>query len=1015
VQRKALDPPEEAHRGPTHVVTGRHRPGPGPEEREEEHRHATESLTLQRAMVASPTPAKTEVVPDDPTKKEACGPSMLAGMQKKAADGSGPAPAHVQSTVDQARAGGGTPLSPETRADMESRLGRDFGGVRVHSGAPAAAAAQAVGAKAFTVGNDVFFGAGRYRPETDGGKRLLAHELVHTVQQGGGSARARPARLQRATKKALATSKAESETNKKSAIAKDTEKPDDRVFEHKQKGRIEATPPEENTKKKGRITLPVLQLPKVLNDFKGTADHTEPGLQGQPAKDKAPIEKNKPWTYKGRTERSTSERAYETWVKGMVKAGSLPSIRSKIPQLENAQKPSVMLRPSDKARVYYLIPKGEKLADPTVLMTGTLDELLDDKRLTDRSSPSHRMLVPLWHKNTKQTPGALQYYDADHIMEEQLGGADSVENMWLWESKSNQRSGSSIYNAINSQAKALIDAAGAQFWKGAGINPPEPKEEVRNDWILEFKTVGQLPGEYSKLHWMRDDILKAAHLERLRTVDDKELAREGFRITDSNKKTLPDQVHVFTNPAGGEHRRFVRKPGSTLKKPIYQLGSGEGGLLYRGFRLKDPSNIPYEALDPTVEKRATLIGTAFGKAKVGKETGKRKRITVSTPLELDVLPSPDLGFGGYVDKKQILAAVRARATQIPGASPFEVTDAGINENGELYADGSVTATKALFPGFKFDVSLRGDTIYVDAPIPAAAINFGPIHVTDAALRLGANDDGVFIEGGASLVIDGLGSGHLTAAVSGGDVQITGFFDFDVGFLKNTEVKFEYDYETDAFKITLERDVPAGALPGIAGGHISATLSRGAAAGSAEESPKQEAAPAQPAQPQMAGAPGATAAPGGAAGAGAGAPIGVGLSGELKLAGPLSGSTLQVTWDPKLGIVFAAQDIPLPVGKIPGVQDAMVSITARRDPETGAWHVSGAGGASFQIAGVDGKLLVAVDGAAITIQGTGGFQKGLAKGSVTILATNLQRDADGNPAPDKTTDKFTVSGKGAAEV
>ena len=38
----------------------------------------------------------------------------------------------------------------------------------------------------------MFFGAGRYRPETDGGKRLLAHELVHTVQQGGGSARARP-------------------------------------------------------------------------------------------------------------------------------------------------------------------------------------------------------------------------------------------------------------------------------------------------------------------------------------------------------------------------------------------------------------------------------------------------------------------------------------------------------------------------------------------------------------------------------------------------------------------------------------------------------------------------------------------------------------------------------------------------------------------------------------------------------------------------------------------------------
>ena len=207
----------------------------------------------------------------------------------------------------------------------------------------------------------------------------------------------------------------------------------------------------------------MLQLPKVLGDFKGTADHEKAaaGLKGvaDEAKGKKRINKGESWTYNGRTERSKTELAYETWVKGLVKLGAINNIRDKIKNLENAQKTSVMLRKPSNARVYYLVPKGEKLANPTVLMTGTLDELLDDKLLTDRSSASHRMLVPLWHKDTKQKPGDLQYYDADHIMEEQLGGDDSVENMWLWESKSNQSSGSRIYNAINNQAKALIDAA----------------------------------------------------------------------------------------------------------------------------------------------------------------------------------------------------------------------------------------------------------------------------------------------------------------------------------------------------------------------------------------------------------------------------------------------------------------------------------------------------------------------------------------------------------------------------
>lgn len=77
----------------------------------------------------------------------------------------------------------GQPLDTQTRAFMEPRFGYDFSNVRVHTDEKAAKAAEAVNARAYTVGRDVVFGAGGYRPRTMAGKRLLAHELTHVIQQ----------------------------------------------------------------------------------------------------------------------------------------------------------------------------------------------------------------------------------------------------------------------------------------------------------------------------------------------------------------------------------------------------------------------------------------------------------------------------------------------------------------------------------------------------------------------------------------------------------------------------------------------------------------------------------------------------------------------------------------------------------------------------------------------------------------------------------------------------------------
>lgn len=84
--------------------------------------------------------------------------------------------------------GAGSPLGEAERAELEPRVGGDLGDVRIHTGEEAGGMAEALGARAFTTGRNVVFGANEFAPETGEGRNLLAHELAHTVQQGAGSA-----------------------------------------------------------------------------------------------------------------------------------------------------------------------------------------------------------------------------------------------------------------------------------------------------------------------------------------------------------------------------------------------------------------------------------------------------------------------------------------------------------------------------------------------------------------------------------------------------------------------------------------------------------------------------------------------------------------------------------------------------------------------------------------------------------------------------------------------------------
>ena len=85
--------------------------------------------------------------------------------------------------VQELEASPGRRLPDELRREMEARFGCDFSEVRIHQDARADGSARALGARAFTIGNDIYFQAGAFEPTKLDGRRLLAHELAHTIQQ----------------------------------------------------------------------------------------------------------------------------------------------------------------------------------------------------------------------------------------------------------------------------------------------------------------------------------------------------------------------------------------------------------------------------------------------------------------------------------------------------------------------------------------------------------------------------------------------------------------------------------------------------------------------------------------------------------------------------------------------------------------------------------------------------------------------------------------------------------------
>jgi hypothetical protein len=346
----------------------------------------------------------------------------------------------------------GQPLDPVARSSMESRFGRSFRDVRVHTDALAAESARAVYAHAYTVGQHIVFDSGQYQPETPEGRHLLAHELAHTIQQHG---------LQKSS--------------------------NDIAMDHS--GDYQHLEREAES-----VSRSVMRQPETRSTPVSTRSAGQPTLSRVPSGDTGtckPDESDRQWI---------NVTAKQKELAKVIKRYGLPGADAKSDKNnDGTRKANKVIVAVDMKEPFHLPPKGknaaaiwsnrakacalEAVVDPGSGEGNAKASLKQDrpgglqniwlKRVNWTSNPEDK-----WIQAVKQTAAASgksdkevrksssfspvvalgKSCDVDHILELQFGGNNTPENIQMLDAGVNRSSGATISSFLKAQSVAVRDA-----------------------------------------------------------------------------------------------------------------------------------------------------------------------------------------------------------------------------------------------------------------------------------------------------------------------------------------------------------------------------------------------------------------------------------------------------------------------------------------------------------------------------------------------------------------------------
>ncbi len=642
------------------------------------------------------------------------------------ADGGTAVPPQTERYLEESR-GTGSPLADEARRYFEARFSTDFGSVRVHDDERADKAARSIGAIAFTKGNDIWFSAGSYDPVTDQGRPLLAHELAHVAQQNIGIGRLAGEPGMTGGRPARAEPAADGPVRRAAGkAAKGTETKF--AKEDDPKGTIDT---ESSTLKFETLPVP---------SFKSQGKFALPPLT---------------WTTTSRTNDQRSIWLSDPKLRANAEAG----VKKRVAALKLGKPP------------YYLQGHATKSKS-------------NFPYVGDAKDIGEAIVIPFWDKDRN-----FKQFQVDHMKELQLGGPNTIGNMWLLEQHANLSSGATIMNNIEAQVKEFLKAARPILAK------PPSYERVRTGYTVTFDKLVPGKGAPPKQSDSFDygDIGGDEHTAGL----------EPHTGPEADIIGSPKQLVIYERPGGGRVRRLpltgkTANPGNWGKKGLYNIKSVSWDV---------------DGASPEKGEVGTISGTVF-------EDGKWVR---GAKLEVPILGMPSVKWGGYVDPKAI-AAMRRSVLDSPVASPIEFPNLELDLEKGLVGRGVIpTPSIKLLERVQIAVLLGDRGPELEASIAAEQLNLpGPFKVSGGGLSLRAGASGLSIEGKVEFEIERLAHGWIGATGAAGEgVELAGALDFDTQMF--TTAHLALSYRNGHLGVEGELAVGEGKIAGIKSASAKVTL------------------------------------------------------------------------------------------------------------------------------------------------------------------------------------------------
>lgn len=446
--------------------------------------------------------------PDLGTKEEPDEPAIMRKSEAPAA-GNNSAPSIVSDVV---QAGGGKPMDPNTSGFMESRFGHDFSNVRIHQDSKAAESARSINALAYTSGNNIVFDSGRYQPNTGEGRHLLAHELTHTIQQGG-----KVGNVQRALKSFNSTS------------------PSDLEKDYTNEGYIT-----KNNNGYAEFYINKLDAPKydlLGHDTNWVNDHIKAKGALQLPKDRK-TNQAKIWKNEVREEGAKN-------LKKLVEGTQIP--KGGLPY-------KAFLNPKNKTQDGSPKTKG---------LVGTIDQLINE------------LIKPFWSCFGKsqfyEIEHIVDFQIAGEIKEKGKSRVDDITNLILLEEKENKSVGQTVKNETLQQIKKILE-----HYKGIYSDLPNDAPSVKKNYtikILDLNLKGEkLNWEdyyfHEELKLSEQETTPGAPFKKeLITIKEEQIPSDHFLLTTSDKRAAYIIPYDATNNRiGAFNVTVVKKPNNNLNE-----------------------------------------------------------------------------------------------------------------------------------------------------------------------------------------------------------------------------------------------------------------------------------------------------------------------------------------------------------------------------------------------------------------------------------------------------------------